>query len=242
MKRNLLVLLCCVMIMPVFGQKIIQGVLKDSATLNPIGYASVTNIVTNKTVITNDKGIFNILVDEDDILTFSAVGYHFDTLHYNFRYANQSQLVLILNPLVANLGNVTVKTKGYSQYQLDSMQRRKEFLADVGTTKIPAISGANSGAGIALNLDRFKKKEKKKRDAYEFFDTNEMQEYINYRFPPSFVHQYTGLEADSLQLFMEKYRPEFKWLRTHGTEEDLKYYINDCLKDFHKEPTPAGSN
>ncbi|WP_153796515.1 carboxypeptidase-like regulatory domain-containing protein [Foetidibacter luteolus] len=225
---------CIISLVSLAQRTNVQGVLKDSASFNPISFANITNITTGKTVITNPQGLFSIEVKEYDILSFSYVGYHFDTIHYTGEYLTRQPLVLTLSPLVNTLDAVTVTTKGYSRYQIDSIERRKEFLAAVGSNKMPAVSGANSGAGIGLNLDRFKKKEKNKRQAFIFFDENEQEQYINYRFSNTIVNRYTGLQGDSLQLFMQNYRPDFTWLRQNTTEEDVKYYINDRLKSFFK--------
>lgn len=233
--KGLFTLLFSVLVLCSFAQRRqVKGVLQDSATLAPVSFASITNLNSGKTAITNSSGLFEIEVGTDDILSFSSVGYHFDTIHYSGRYLGESPLMLMLKPLVNALKDVTVRTKGYSLYQLDSIERRKEFLAEVGAVKIPAISQANSGAGIAFNLDRYSKREKKKRSSYDFFDNNEKEEYINYRFTQSLVNEYTGLQGDSLQTFMQQYRPDFEWLRTHLAEEDLKYYINDNLKAYFK--------
>lgn len=214
-------------------RKEVKGILKDSVTQSPVGFANITNLNSGKTVITNNNGLFSIEVGIGDMLSFSYIGYHFDTLRYTSDYASLSVLELTIKPLDNTLQGVTVRSKGYSQYQLDSMERRKEFLASTGALK-KAVGGANSGAGIALNLDRFSKREKVKRNAYDFFDNNEKEEYINYRFNNTIVNTYTGLKSDSLQMFMQEYRPSFNWLREHLAEEDIKYYINDNLKNFFK--------
>jgi hypothetical protein len=55
----------------VFGQKQIQGVVKvDNASAEGI---HITNLVTEKATITNEKGEFWLEVKEDDLLVFSAV-------------------------------------------------------------------------------------------------------------------------------------------------------------------------
>ena len=227
-------MVCCVMTLCSIAQrKEVKGVLKDSVTQLPVGFANITNLNSGKTVITNNNGLFSIEVGIGDMLSFSYIGYHFDTLRYTNDYASMPQLQLTIKPLTNALENVTVRSKGYSQYHLDSMERRKEFLANTGALK-KAVSGANSGAGIALNIDRFSRHEKAKRNAYDFFDNNEKEEYINYRFNSKLVNTYTGLQSDSLQLFMQQYRPSFDWLRAHLSEEDIKYYINDNLKNFFK--------
>jgi hypothetical protein len=48
------------------------------------------------------------------------------------------------------------------------------------------------------------------------------------------VGTYTGLKGDSLNTFINKYSPDYDWLRKHTSDEDVFYYINDKLKDFYK--------
>ncbi|MEO8173969.1 MAG: hypothetical protein ABI581_12825 [Sediminibacterium sp.] len=209
------------------------GYLRDSVTHEVIVLASVTNLNTNTTVMTSATGRFRIELLENQVLSFAAVGYHFDTIHYNKTFLLEDTLTLYLSPLAHNLGNVTVTTRGMSRYQLDSIERRKDFLGDVDY-KIPTIAAANSGAGIALNLDRFSKREKAKRKAFEFFEANEKEAYINYRFPASIVTKYCTLRGEDLQQFMQQYRPTVDWLRHNTSEVDIMYYINDKLKVFFK--------
>ena len=210
------------------------GYLRDSVTNEVIALASVTNLNTKTTVMTSAGGRFRIELKEDEVLSFAAVGYHFDTIHYNKSFLRQDTLALYLKPLTHSLGNVTVTSKGWSRYQLDSIERRKDYLQDIVNYTIPTISQANSGAGIALNLDRFSRHEKNKRKRFEFFDSNEKEAYINYRFPASLVTQFSGLKEEPLQQFMQQYRPSSEWLRKNKNEEDIKYYINDKLMLFFK--------
>lgn len=210
------------------------GYLRDSVTKEPIVLASVTNLNTQKTVMTSARGRFKIELKENQVLSFAAVGYYFDTIHYENTYLTQDTLELELSPLTHSLANVTVTARGMSRYQLDSMERRKEFLQDIVNYTIPTVSQANSGAGIALNLDHFSKHEKTKRKAFSFFESNEKEAYINYRFPASLVTKFSGLKDEALQQFMQQYRPSAEWLRKNKTEEDIKYYINDKLKAFFK--------
>jgi hypothetical protein len=218
-----------------FGQKkekMIWGHLRDSITHEPIVLASVTNLNTKKTVMTSASGLFRIELKENQVLSFAAVGYYFDTIQYQNNYLLQDTLTLILAPLAISLGNVTVTAKGMSRYQLDSIERRKEFLQDIVNYTIPTFSSGNSGAGIGFNIDHYSRHEKNKRKAFAFFESNEKEQYINYRFPASLVTKYSGLKNVELQQYMQLYRPSVEWLRAHKTEEDIMYYINDTLKLF----------
>lgn len=209
----------------------LYGYLVDSATKLPVANATVSNKTRNKTAITGDNGFFQLNVSDFDLIFFTALGYRLKTFYYDI--ANKDTLRVFLSPLPKDLPGVTVRTTGYNQYQLDSIKRKREFVQDAGP-KMKAIAPANSGAGIGLNLDAlFKKKERRRREAYGDFDDNEKQEYVTYRFAMTFVQEYTGLKNDSLLDFMYKYTPTYKWLRKHQADEDVIYYINDKLKEFY---------
>lgn len=211
-------------------KRTVWGYLRDSMTHAPVPLASVTNLKTRQTVMTSESGRFQIALAENQVLSFAAVGYHFDTLQYARQWLTQDTFAVFLSPLSHDLGNVTVVSNRYSRYQLDSMERRKDFLQGFVNYTIPAIAEANSGAGIALNIDRFSRHERAKRRAFAMFDAAEKEAYIDYRFPASFVTRYSRLQGDQLQRFMQQYRPDAGWLRKHPDEEDLLLYLNDKLK------------
>jgi hypothetical protein len=120
-------------------------------------------------------------------------------------------------------------------YQVDSIERRKEFLSTVGEAHIPVVSRANdNGFGVGINFDRFTKREKNKRAARDLFEITEEEAYINYRWNDSLVFKYTKLSGDSLTDFMQANRPAWEWLRKNESEEDMLYYINKSLKKYYK--------
>lgn len=124
-------LFACLFSMSAFAQpsRLVYGYLKDSATGEPIVMASVKNNQSKQTVMTNAKGRFSINLSPNQLISFAAVGYHFDTVYYRGTYLLQDTLQLSLTSLVTSLGNVTVTTKGLSRYQLDSMQRHTDFFS-----------------------------------------------------------------------------------------------------------------
>jgi hypothetical protein len=237
MKPSLL-LLSCLLSLSLTAQtyRTVRGQLKDSITREPIVMASVKNNVSGVTVMTNSKGLFSLPVAPGQLLSFAAVGYHFDTVFYTGTWLLKDTLQLELSSLVVtSLGNVTVSARGLSllsRYQLDSIQRHNDFFQAAGAAPLPTLSKANSGAGIALNIDRFSKREKRKRNAISFFNENEMEAYINYRYTPELVMKYTGFKDEKLEEFMGKSRPSWEWLRKHPTEVDMSYYINEQLKKY----------
>jgi len=235
--KYILLALCILMMDSVFSQdkNILSGYLKDSITHEVIPYASITNISTNKTVLSNKKGLFKIAFKEGQLLSFAAVGYTFDTIRISEKISSLETVPVFLKPITISLETVyVIGSIKYSAYQKDSIQRRKDFFQTMSDHTQPVFSNGNSGAGIGLNLDHFYNREKRKRKVLSLFDQMEQEQYINYRFTPVLINKYTTLSDDSLSLFIQQYRPSYDWLRKHTSEEDITYYINDKLKLFFK--------
>lgn len=210
--------------------KPVIGYLKDSITHAPVVLASVTNINTHQTVMTGNSGRFKIDIKENEIISFAAVGYHFDTIQYSRKFSKLDSISLFASPLSHDLGNVTVTAKGMSAYQMDSIERRNDLLHDMVSYKKPTFALSNSGAGLGISIDRFSKHEKSKRRALDFFEANEREAYINYRYSAKLVEEYTGFKDEPLRIFIQQSRPSYEWLREHITREDILYYINEQLK------------
>jgi hypothetical protein len=213
----------------------ISGYVKDKQTKHPLAFASITNLSTNKTTMTDEEGKFMIEVKVNQLLSFSSVGYNFDTVRITEQLISQASQYFFLSPLVHQLSGVTVTSLSkYNKYQLDSIERRKNYFGDRSDAKIPVASLANSGAGMGINIDHFYKREKNRSNWIDMFGVMEKEAYINYFYPPELVNKYTNLHADSLTNFIQFSRPKYEWLRKHNSDEDLLYYINDKLKSYYK--------
>lgn len=235
--RTLLLLLSCLLLSNLYAQKNkpLIGYLRDSITHAPVVLASISNNNTGQIVMTGNTGRFKLNVKPNDIISFAAVGYHFDTVQLSRSFLEKDSIDLFVSPLSHDLGNVTVTSKGMSAYQMDSMERRNDLLHDMVSYKKPTFALSNSGAGLGISIDRFSKHEKSKRRALDFFDKNEKEAYINYRYSQQLVAESTGFKDDTLRQFMQQSRPSYDWLRNNPSDEDIRYYINDQLKQFKKE-------
>lgn len=235
--RNLLLLLSLLILTKVNAQKNkpLIGYLRDSITHAPVVLASISNNNSGQIVMTGNTGRFKLNVKPNDIISFAAVGYHFDTVQLTRNFLEKDSIDLFVSPLSHDLGNVTVTAKGMSAYQMDSMERRNDLLHDMVSYKKPTFALANSGAGLGISIDRFSKHEKSKRRALDFFDRNEKEAYINYRYSQQLVAESTGFKDDTLRQFMQQSRPSYEWLRSNPSDEDIRYYINEQLKQFKKE-------
>jgi hypothetical protein len=209
-------------------RKMIDGLLRDSTTLFPIGNGTITNSTISKTVKSNNNGYFKIEAGPNDFIYASAKSYRFDTLKYSLMFTDTITIYLSFSGNV--LPSVTVKGQ-YSRYQLDSIARKKDFDESRGTVQKTLSSDHPSGFGLTFNLDKvFKKKYRNQGSETRTFSLLEKMEYINYRFSPNLVAYFTGYKGDKLKDFMSLYTPSFEWLRRHPSNEDVLYYINDKLK------------
>lgn len=236
MKKNFLLVLLAMLVLQNLTAQNFKATIKDSLTKEPVYFASITNLNNKKTVLSNEKGIFSIPAKAGDLLSIASISYSFDTIKVTAALLQQPEYVIHLHPLSNLLNEVTVKAHpGYSVYQLDSIHRRKDFFSTTTDYTIPTVSNGNSGVGMGINIDHFFGPDKRKREAIKLFNRMEEEHYINYRFNPTVLKQYVTLPPDSLLLFMETYRPSYKWLRQHPSRQDLIYYINDKLKLFLKQ-------
>lgn len=208
--------------------KVINGFLLDSITHFSIADGVVDNANTKKSVTSNEKGIFQLEAAPGDFLYASAKTYHYDTLVYSFIFTDT--ITIYLSPAGNILPNVTVTTR-YNKYQLDSIERKASFEQDMGKPMKTLSTDHPSGFGLTFNLDKvFQKKYRYRKRDEEAFGKREKMDYADYRFSPHLVAYYTGLKGDSLRSFINKYTPDYTWLRQHPTNEDVLYYINEKLK------------
>jgi hypothetical protein len=211
------------------SQQLISGYIRDSLTHFPIANASVLNETTRKTVQTDQKGFFHLYAQSGDLLQLTAKNYHIDTVRFISVFSDTIEIFLRSRSELLDM--VTVSAK-YSEYQFDSMKRKLDFDKMRGTT-LNTVSRPNTGFGLSLNLDRaFKKKysNRKKEDA--LFKKTEQTAYVQYRFSPEVVAQYTGLKGEPLRDFIFLYTPSYQWLRQHTSNEEMVYYINEKLKTY----------
>lgn len=151
------------------------------------------------------------------------------------------------------LSNVTIK--GFRNYKLDSLNRRKDFasvfaykapgLKDIFMTRSPGISQLyspfqNSPSNlVSVNLlavvgllnrnntpvSRLQKK----------LLQDEAQGYVDRIFSMEKVQSLTTLSGDSLRMFMDKYRPTAEQVK-EMTAYDLMVYIKKSGDEFKYKP------
>jgi hypothetical protein len=86
----------------------------------------------------------------------------------------------------------------------------------------------------------FSSSEKRSVNSGKQFEKQEEAAYVDYRFSKANVSRLTGLKGDSLQQFMLRYRPTYKFCRS-ANHEDMLRYVNEKFKEYMKRERDAGS-
>jgi len=184
----------------------------------------------------SDRGGYYVIhVTPGDTVFVSSSGYKQDTLIIKSRWLTDTVNIYLTRRYVRMS---EVKVSGLDAYQEDSLARSEEFEAVLKKGATSGITGGNApsnGVGISVSpFTYFSSEEKQKRAFRQQFEKQEEASYVDYKFSRATVSHLTGLTGDSLQQFMIRNRPSYKFCRK-ANHEDMLRYINKRYKEFIKE-------
>jgi len=218
------------------AQQHVQGRIYSAITDSVIPAATVYNKKLKMARYAARDGSYRIFADEGDTLIFSAAGFIPDTVPVLFH--------LLLTPYDVTLARKVIlleSVKVTSSYQKDSMERHNYYEAIF--KKQPGITGYNGpekGFGVVLSpLSYFSNASKQKRVLKRRLLLQDQEDYIDRAFPKEWVQRLTGLEGDSLHLFLYSYRPSYAFCRKND-RMGMMLYINDKLKEFRRPKKNRG--
>lgn len=247
MKLIILTFLVCLS-NQLFGQQV-TGLVVDEITKQPIKDAVVTT--SNFSTFTTSTGIFNIAgINLGDTIKVSHMCYKPVRIIYKNKTKSDTILVL-LKVNAIELQEVIVK--GMRNYKQDSLNRRKEFAStfayeppkfkDIFLKRSPnahlqnyplqnstsTLVGVNILSVIGLinkNKTPVSKLQKQLLKDEEF-------KYVDHIFSTEKVRSLTSLKGDSLQSFMNQYRPSIEKSK-QMTEYELILHIKKSYDKFIK--------
>ncbi|MFD0940487.1 carboxypeptidase-like regulatory domain-containing protein [Pedobacter boryungensis] len=233
----------------VFAQNV-NGYVIDDITKLPIENVQV--ITENSTTFTSATGKFNLgILKNGAKISFRNVGY--ETYEVSItKEMLKDTLRISLKSSPINLNAVIIK--GARNYKLDSLNLRKEYakvfdykaprISDIFIQKSPsykspfANTNPNSTASIiSLNvLQVFNLLGKNKTPVSKLKQTllkDEDMNYVDHVFSKGKVELITHLKADSLQNFMQRYRPTIQEAKRLN-EYEMILYIKKSYSEFIK--------
>ena len=214
-----------------FAQQFLTGKVREKANLEVLSSVSIYNQTQRKHQLSDKEGNYRIIVQPGDIVIFSCVGYHADTIAVSAKILS-AEFPILLDLRPVSLQAVTVGS--LSNYQLDSLERRQVYRWIYEQEPQPVVERQRQGDGVGVELNVIphgtsevrQRLQLKKRILRE-----EEQHYVNFRFSADYISRLTHLEGDLLKQFMVRYRPTYDFCRK-AANIDILVYINDSFKKF----------
>src|SRR5258708_7181523 len=214
-----------------FAQQFLAGKVRKKETLDTLSSVSIYNQTKRMHRLSDEEGNYRIVAQPGDIVIFSCVGYHSDTITVSEKILG-AEFPILLDLRPVSLQPVTVGS--LSNYQLDSLERRQIYSWIYGQEPQPVVERQRQGDGVGIELNviphgssevrqRLKLKKRILRE--------EQQHYVNFRFSADYISRLTHLEGDSLKQFIVRYRPTYDFCR-NAANVDILVYINDSFKKF----------
>ena len=145
-----------------FSQKLIKGIVVDSASFTNLPGVNVKVKGTNRGTSSNASGIFTIVASEKDTLIFSSIGFAKTALPV---YLEDETMLVRMREESILLKEITIKDRGFHINQ-------KYTNSPTLTTTKPIKAGSSSG-GVGVNFSYFSKLEKEKRKLIKVMADNE---------------------------------------------------------------------
>lgn len=237
---------CC----PALHAQQLSGRVLDRNTLQSIPHATIAT--SKQTTFTSEKGLFTIYnLRRGDTIKITFVGYKSHFLVYSQKVTDT--IAIYLDQMVTSLKSVVIIGKRPSN--TDSIKLRKEFAPVFnykGTTFKDVFmpnsnnilpyndfitSTNNMTTLISVNLlqvvDWLGKNKTPTSKLQQTLLRDEQNNYVDQVFSRQKVVELTHLKGDSLQNFMDKYRPSAGTARTMNDYE-MMIYIKKCYWEFVK--------
>jgi hypothetical protein len=227
----------------------LTGLLMGDVTRMPLAYAKVTSGTTE--TLSGPDGIFTLKgIRFTDSIRITCAGYEY----HAFKPASVNRkdtLVIYLLPIAYALKEVNIKAK--RDARADSLRLRKEF-ASVFAYRAPKLTDAlinkhydilkyndfitsynNTSDIVGFNvlsvISMLSKKKEATSHLQQILLKEEANNYQAQVFSRDKVIELTGLKGDSLQTFMDKYRPT--WSQLHKMSQyELIAYIKKSYSEF----------
>src|ERR1700744_388654 len=216
------------------AQQFLTGKIYKKNSTETLLSVSIHNITGNRYDLSEEDGSYHIQAAPGDHISFSSVGYRADTITVTASLLTAAYPVYLdIRPQELQ----AVRVGEFNNYQLDSMDRRKEYAWVYEHDNTPHVAKDRQGAdGVGITMNIFRKsseKEKQRIHLEKRLAKEEEDYYVDYRYNVSYVTKITHLKGDSLKQFMQKYRPSYDYCRK-AANVDILVYINDSYKQYMK--------
>ena len=187
-----------------FAQTVTTGTVFDYSkkTLSLPG-VTIRNLNSKKTSSTNKEGKYTIAANVGDLIEFSAVGYHTDTL-YLTNLLNRTIYLPVKSTNLADVNVEAVRMNSQITDAKDPLAEKYTLLSTGGNLNRKRMTDKVGGLNLNLGYGKYKREQRKEADLQE----KEMyQQEIDENFNEKAITDLTKLQGEELKNFMILYRP-----------------------------------
>lgn len=204
MVKRLIIAFALLWPMQLLAQGSLSGTVYDFENKTfPLQQVAVRNLNTKQVAVTKAAGQFTIAASKGDLIEFSLVGYHTDTLFLTD--LNPKTIFLPVN--AKNLKEVNIVSTKLSPYlDLKGINANTKESTRFGTDGLAGKKNGDRAGGMTFALGYGKyKRENEKLKRLEEMDLYETE--INTNFNEQTISDLVKLKGQDLKDFMSMYRP-----------------------------------
>ncbi len=205
----------------------VEGLVAGRDSL-PLPGVSIKNIRSGTLAVSAGSGHFRITAQSGDTLLFTTIGYVPLAIQ-----AGRLPKVLFLHTQITRLPGVEVRKRTHTA---DSLALREEYNKAFNFRRPRWHEvGMITPTGIGINIYKLYKalsfKSNKRADVFkERLLSYEQQKFIDQRFTPALVTQFTGLRGDSLARFMNTCRPDYQFTAEAADYDFIRFIVEACAR------------
>ncbi|MFW0716328.1 hypothetical protein [Pedobacter sp. N23S346] len=214
----------------VFAQTVTTGTVFDYSkkTISLPG-VSVRNLNSKKTTTTSTDGKYTIPATVGDLIEFSAVGYHTDTL-YLTNLLNRTIYLPVKSNSLADVDVRGVRMNSQITDAKDPLAEKYTLLNTGGNLQRKRMTDKVGGLNLNLGYGKYKRQQRKEAELEE---KDMYLEEIDANFSEKAVTELTKLQGEELKNFMIIYRPSVELVKAERPYR-YSYYISRAFVAWQK--------
>ncbi len=209
----------------------IRGIVVEAGTSKRLGSATVSNMNTGQSTVSNSLGTFEIRATVGDSIAVALMGY--ETVHTEIKTLSDILIDMRLSSIL--LEQVDVNRTSKEAELRDAMRGyRKQGVYFDG--KPPALAYIFNP--ITSLYELFGRTPRNARRFHNYMERELAETDVDRKFSPTKIQELTGLTGDDLTNFMFWYRPSYEKTQYWG-DYDITAYIVQSFKQFDHDGRPA---
>lgn len=203
----------------------LKGTVTDATGGKALSPVVVVNTSTQQSVYTAVDGTYSLPAQAGDLIALTYIGYK--TIQWKMPATlgttTQNFKMQLLN---YQLKEFTVRTKNYTQYQVDSLERHSTYQRTLARQRTGSLTSP-----VTFIAERVSKKSKQIYNFKKQYYYWEDQRFIDSRYTPELVGALTNLSGDTLGYFMNAYPMPYEYART-ATDLEVKMWIRNNYRQW----------